>query len=516
MSSQYPFLAQPSQSLWLASCAIPERRALDGDVRADVCIVGGGIVGVMTAYLLASEGVGVVLLDSDRILRGTTGHTTAKLTSQHDLIYARTKSLLGSELAQQYARANEDAIALVHKLVEELGINCSWTRQRAYTYCQQPGSVPKIEEEVLAASSLGLPARYVEDIALDLPIKAAICFDDQAQYHPLRFLSVIADHAERAGARFFERTRVVELEEGDGEYVLRTENGHSVAAQRVVIATNYPFYNKPGLYFARFKVERSYVVAVRIKETYPGGMYINCEEPARSVRAYADEQGEWVLCGGEHHRVGQSDDTESCYAAVRAFASDLFTVQDTALHWSAQDCSTLDGIPYVGRYTEEREGLYVATGFGKWGMSNGVASATLLRDLLVHGESPYAPVYSPSRGTVLASAGNFAAGAANVAFHLAKGKLAPIPVDIDIPNGEGRVMELSGQRMGVFRDDGGALHVVDTTCPHLGCEVNWNAAERSWDCPCHGSRFDTDGHILNGPALAQLNDGGGPDGEGTP
>lgn len=507
MSSLYPFLAEPSRSYWLSSCAVGERPMLQQDARADVCIVGGGIAGLMTAYQLAGAGVGVVLLEADRLLRGATGHTTAKLTSQHELIYARTKSLLGSELAQQYAQANQDAIELAHKLIWEMGIDCNWSRQSAYVYGQQPASVQKIEEEVLAASSLGLPARFTEDIALEVPIKAAICFEDQAQFHPVRFLSVIADEAERSGARLYERCRAVEVETQDGAWAVLTESGQKVVADRVVIASHYPFYNKPSLYFTKFKVERSYIVAVRVKETYPGGMYINCEEPARSVRCHHDGQGEWVLCGGESHRVGQMDDTEGCYAAVRAFASDLFTVVDAPLHWSAQDPTTLDGIPYIGRYSEDKEGLYIAAGFGKWGMTNGIAASTVLRDLIIDGDSPCAPVYNPSRGTVIASAKSFATGAVNVAFHLAKGKLATVPTDADVANGQGCVMELSSQRMGVYRDDGGALHVVDTTCPHLGCEVNWNAAERSWDCPCHGSRFDVDGHVLEGPALVALNDG---------
>jgi glycine/D-amino acid oxidase-like deaminating enzyme/nitrite reductase/ring-hydroxylating ferredoxin subunit len=507
MSNRFPFLRQPSQSLWLASCAVPERPALREDQHADVCIVGGGIAGIMTAFQLAGEGVRVVLLEADRLLGGTTGHTTAKLTSQHELIYTRTRSLLGAELAGQYARANQDAIELVHTLIGDLGIACGWSRQRAFVYAQQPQSVAKIEEETLAASALGLPARYVEDIPLEIPIKAAVCFEEQAQFHPVQFLSAIATDAERRGARLYEHARAVELSPQSGGYALRTADGFTVTADRVVIASHYPFYNKPSLFFTRLRVERSYIVAVQARETYPGGMYINCEEPTRSVRAHHDGQAEWILCGGESLRTGQNDDTESCYAAIRAWADDLFTVQGTPLHWSAQDPCTLDGIPYVGRYSSDDEGLYVATGFGKWGMSNGVAASTVLRDLIVRGESPCAPVYDPARGTVMASAGNFVAGAANVAFHLVRGKVSPVPAELDVPNGEGRVVELSGERMGVYRDDGGALHLVDTTCPHMGCELNWNAAERSWDCPCHGSRFSVDGQILEGPALDTLNNG---------
>ncbi len=516
MSSRFPFLAQPSQSYWLASCAVEEYPAPKDDLKADVCIVGGGIVGVLSAYLLAREGVRVVLLEADRLLHGTTGHTTAKLTSQHELIYARTRNLLGPELAQQYAQANQDAIAMAHMLIEELGIQCDWSRQKAYVYCQQPGSVPKIEDEVVAASSLGLPASLVDDIAVDVPIKAAVCFDGQAQFHPVKFLTAIAQAAKKHGARLYEHCRVVELEEGEEGYALGIEGGVKVRADRVVIASHYPFYNKAGLYVARLKIERSYIVAVKAKEVYPGGMYINCEQPTRSLRAQRDGDGELILVGGESHRTGQNDDTESCYAALRAFADDLFTVQAAPFHWSTQDCITLDGIPYVGRFTEDRPNLFVATGFGKWGMSNGIAASALLRDLIVTGDSPYASVYNPSRGTVVASAKSFAVDVANMAFHLVRGKLSPIPTDIDVPNGEARVMELSGQRMGVYRDDGGALHVVDTTCPHMGCEVNWNAAERSWDCPCHGSRFDVDGHVLEGPAVSNLNDGSEPGGGGTP
>jgi glycine/D-amino acid oxidase-like deaminating enzyme/nitrite reductase/ring-hydroxylating ferredoxin subunit len=507
MTHRCACLDTPPQSYWMASTSLAKFPPLEEDLKIDVAIVGGGIAGISCAFMLAREGVKVAVLDAGKILHGTTGHTTAKLTSQHELIYSRTKSLMGTELAQQYASANQDAIHTVEKIVKELNIECGLEHQSAFAYTQMQENVKKIEDEVRAAADLGIKATYVEDIPFSIPMKAAVRFDDQAQFHPLLYLQALVKQIVTLGGAIYEQTKIVALEEEDEAYRLVTEHGKNITAGKVVIASHYPFYNKAGLYFARLSVERSYVLAVKAKEVYPGGMYINVEDPTRSLRSYHDGEGELILVGGESHRTGQSDDTEHHYAALRVFADQLFTVQSAPYHWSTQDCITLDNIPYVGQYKNDTPNLYVATGYGKWGMTNATASAVLLSDLIVRGESPYADVYNPSRATITASMKNLVVDTANVAANLVKGKLAPVPDDVEIPNGEGKAVEIDGHRMGVFRDDKGELHTVDTTCTHMGCEVNWNAAEHSWDCPCHGSRFSIDGEVIEGPALEPLNAG---------
>lgn len=495
---------KPPQPYWMGSTPQTAYPALNEDIKVDIAIIGGGIVGISTAYLLGKHGIKIAILEADHILQGTTGHTTAKITSQHGLIYGKIKSQAGEEFAKQYADANESAIRMIEKIAHENNIECDYVPQSAYDYTLRDGYVSKISNEVKAASSLGINATYLEEIPLPFPIKAAVRFDNQAQFHPRKFLLPLAEKIASNGSQIFEQSRIVNFEE-DSNYVLITNQGKKVIAEKVIIASHYPCYNKHGLYFTRIYSERSYVVAIKAKEKYPGGMYITAEEPGRSLRNQMSDHGELIFVGGEHHKTGQGEDTIKHYEALVDFANQTFTVEDIPYRWSTQDCMTLDDLPYVGLFTSKTPNLYVATGYGKWGMTNSIASAMILRDLIINGSSPWQDVYNPSRQTTAASAKTLIVENLNVAKELIEGKISPLPDDVHIKAGEGKVIEANGQRAGAYRDEQGTLHVVDTTCTHMGCELSWNSAEKSWDCPCHGSRFTYEGDIVEGPAVKPLN-----------
>lgn len=494
---------KPPQSFWMASTKKTDYPKLDKDIKVDVAIIGGGITGILCAYMLNKKGIKIAVIEADHILQGTTGHTTAKITSQHGLIYSKIKSQIGEEYAKQYADANESAIRMFEKIVKENNIECSFVPESAYVYTLQEEYVKKINDEVKAASSLDIKAVYLDEIPLPFPVKAAVRFDNQAQFHPLRFLTSLAKQIADFDVQIFEQSRVVDIE-GDESYVLTTNTGKKISAEKVIIATHYPFYNKHGLYFARIYSERSYVLAIKAKEDYPGGMYITAEEPGRSLRSQSSEHGELIFVGGEHHKTGQGTDTIKHYEALVDFADQTFTIQNIPYRWSTQDCMTLDDIPYVGHFTADTPNIYIATGYGKWGMTNSMASSMILRDLIIEGKSPWQDVYSPSRETIIASAKEFVVQNLNVAEKLIGGKISPLPDDVEIKPGEGKIIEANGQRAGAYRDEQGKLHIVDTTCTHMGCELNWNSAERTWDCPCHGSRFSYKGDVIEGPALRPL------------
>ncbi|NLY43227.1 MAG: FAD-dependent oxidoreductase [Clostridiaceae bacterium] len=498
------YFNKPPQSYWLASTDTTNHPALSEDIKVDIAIVGGGMAGISCAYLLAKENFKIAVLEADRILRGTTGHTTAKITSQHGLIYNKIRTQMSEEFAKQYADANESAIRLIKNISKDLNIDCDFTGQSAYVFTQQDEYVQEIINEAKVASGLGIKAKYTEDIPLDIPVKAAVVFEDQAQFHPLKYLLAISEEIVKKGVNIYEQSRAVDIEEGSSYYVITTQQGKKVTAEKVIIASHYPFYNKPGMYFSRIYTERSYVVAIKAKEKYPGGMYITAEEPGRSLRYQNTDNGELILIGGEHHKTGQGKDTIKHYEALVDFSKTNFTVEDIPYRWSTQDCMTLDGIPYVGHYTSKTPNLYIATGFGKWGMTNSTVSAMILRDLIVHGKSQWEDVYNPSRSTIAASAKNFILENANVVKELVEGKLSSLPSDIEINPGEGKAVKVDGQRVGAYKDDQGKLHLVNTTCTHMGCELNWNSAEKTWDCPCHGSRFSYDGEIVEGPAVEPL------------
>ncbi len=491
------------QSYWIASTGHTSYPTLNEDINVDVVIVGGGLVGISCAYLLKKEGLKVAVLEAGHIAKGTTGHTTAKITSQHELIYGKIKNQMGEELARQYADANETAIHEIKKISEENNIHCDYISQSAFVYTQQDEYIQKISDEVKVASSLGIKASYVEEIPFSIPIKAAVRFDNQAQFHPLKYLLSLAKTIPSNECHIFEQSRAVDIEE-DNNYIIKTAQGKKVTAKKVIIASHYPFYNKHGAYFTRIYTERSYVVAIKAKEKYPGGMYINAEEPARSLRHQPYEGGELILVGGDHHKTGQGVDTIEHYRTLIDFANNVFTVEDIPFRWSTQDCMTLDGLPYVGHFTSDTPNMYIATGFGKWGMTNSMVSAMILRDLITKGESPWQEVYNPSRQTILASAKNFIVENFNVAQQLIDGKLAPAPEDFEVKPGEGKVVKIDGEKVGAYRDKEGTLHLVNITCTHMGCELNWNSAEKSWDCPCHGSRFSYEGEIIEGPANKPL------------
>lgn len=494
------------KSYWISSTGGTNYPVLNEDIKVDILIIGGGLVGISTAYLLEKEGFKMAILESNRIGQSTTGHTTAKITSQHNLIYNKIQNQLGMELAQQYAEANEYAIHKIKRIIDENKIECDYISQSAFVYTQEENYIQKIIDEVEAASSLGIKASYIEEIPFSIPIKAAVQFDNQAQFHPLKYLHALAKQIHSSdNINIFEKSGVVDIEE-DGDYIVTTTNGKKVTAEKVIIASHYPFYNKHGMYYARIYPERSYIVAVKAKEKYPGGMYINAEQPNRSLRHQDSPDGELILIVGENHRTGQSKDTTKHYEALVDFAKDIFTIESIPFRWSTQDGTTLDGIPYVGNFTANTPNMYVATGFGKWGMTNSTVSAMILRDLIVKGESPWQDVYNPSRQTIIASTKQFVKGSLNVAGQLLEGKLSPSPSpkSIEIKRGEGRVIEANGKRTGAYRDEQGQLHLVNTTCTHMGCELNWNSAERSWDCPCHGSRFSYKGEVIEGPAVKPL------------
>ncbi|NLM05281.1 MAG: FAD-dependent oxidoreductase, partial [Clostridiales bacterium] len=278
----------------------------------------------------------------------------------------------------------------------------------------------------------------------------------------------------------------------------------TVTADIVIIASHYPFYNKKAMYYSRIYVERSYAIAIKAKEKFPGGLYINTDIPTRSLRSLPTEDGELILVVGENHKTGQGEDMNNHYKALLNFAEEVFSVENVPYRWSTQDCMTMDKIPYIGQYASDTPNLYIATGFQKWGMTTSMASSIILKDLIVTGESPWADVFNPSRKNISGSAKEFIAQNVNVAGQLLGGKISKEPEKIVIESGEGKILNIDGEKTGAYRDEEGELYFVNTTCTHMGCELNWNSAERSWDCPCHGSRFTYRGHIIQGPAVKPL------------
>lgn len=488
---------------WIASVSNTEYPTLNENITVDVAIVGGGITGITTAFLLKNRGLKVAVIEAGRIAHGTTGHTTAKLTSQHGLIYSKITSKFGKEKARQYAEANEAAIHFIADLVKEKSIDCDFCWTPSYVYTQSEDYIEKIQNEVDTAGRLGIKASYEEKLGLPFDIKAAIKFENQAQFHPLKYLTSIAKAIPGDGSHIFEFSKAVDVEDKE-KCIVVTNNGSKVTASKVIISSHFPCYDGLGMYFARMYAEKSYVLGVKIKDKFPGGTYITAEEPGRSLRSQRYEDGEMILVGGEHHKTGSEEHTSIHYENLGKYANETFDVQEVLYRWSTQDCMTVDDVPYVGYLTSKTSNVLVATGYGKWGMTNSTAAANILTDLITKGDSPWAPVYNPSRFDILASGAKLVKENLDVAQTLFVGKVTPAPKDADIKNGEAKIVNIDGDKYGAFRDEKGELHIVDVTCTHLGCELIWNDAEKTWDCPCHGSRFTYDGDNVESPAFNHL------------
>jgi glycine/D-amino acid oxidase-like deaminating enzyme/nitrite reductase/ring-hydroxylating ferredoxin subunit len=478
---------------------------LDEDVRADIAVIGGGIVGITTALLLAERGADVVLLDAGRLACGVTGHTTAKVSSQHGMTYARLRSRFGADAARTYADANETALQWIADRVEHDRIDCDFRRRSSYAYVMSPSARGTAEDEAHAAREAGLPASLVETTPLPYAVEAAVRFDGQAEFHVRKYLLALVEAlAAPAGTcRIFEHSRAVEVDT-DEDCVVKTPGGRVIANQ-VVVATHYPFLDR-SLAFARVHPQRSYAILCRIAGVPPDGMFISAGSPTRSVRGVPLGDEELLLVGGEGHRTGTGGDTEERYRRLETFAREHWDVRSIDYRWSAQDNTTVDHVPYVGPLMPYAGRLFMATGFAKWGMTGGTAAGLLLRDLLLGHDNPWAGLFDPNRLTLRASAlqlvkENAVAGLRFVGDRITKRGSRSID---DLAAGEGDIVRLDGETVAAYRHDDGDLVAVSPTCTHLGCRVNWNRAERSWDCPCHGSRFGPAGDVLQGPAVHRL------------
>lgn len=471
-------------SIWYRASALPQYPPLSGDVQADAVIIGGGLTGLLTARLLQDQGVEPLVLEAGRIAGGQTGRTTAKITSQHGLIYTRLLRQMGREPASQYARANEEAVAAYERLITQRGISCDFVRRTAFLYSREESAPLQMEAD--AARSLGIDASFRRETELPFPIAGAVAFAGQAQFHPLRFLQGIVP-----GLKVCENTRVLRV----GGNRVETAAG-TVTARHIIFACHYPFVNLPGLYFMRMHQERSYVLALESPWLPREGMYLGVDGDGLSLR----EAEGLLLLGGGAHRTGENREGGR-YTWLRDQAAALLPGSREAGCWSAQDCITADGLPCIGQYARNRPDWYVATGFGKWGMTSAMISARVLTGMICGDPPAWAGVFSPQRFHPSASAKGLADEAGHALRGLSREVFSPPRAALEaLPPGHGGIVEAEGRKVGAYRAEDGTVHLIDPRCPHLGCQLEWNPDERTWDCPCHGSRFSYDGQLLDGPA----------------
>lgn len=492
------------ESYWLQN-AEKERvhfEPLASNLQVDVCIIGGGITGLTTAYYLSKTNLNVALLEREEIASKTSGHTTGKITSQHGLFYDYLINSQGEEKARQYLEANEQAIQNIANIIEEENIDCDFEYQNAYVFTQKQQELEKIQKEVEALKKLGFPAKYVTKVNLPFSILGAIEFPNQAQFHPVKYIMGLINSIKN-NVQIYEQTKVTNLEKEDDLYKLTTEKGNTITAKHVVVATRYPLYNIPGYHFLKMYQSTSYLMAFETEKITVEGMYINSEQPTISLRNVKNKN--IILVGGGEHKTGEEMNLDNIFEELQEIVKKFDPDAKLISKWEAEDCISLDKIPYIGQYSRFWPNVYVTAGFKKWGMTSSNVAANIIVDKILGKENAYQEVFEATRMEPIKNHQELENMMKEAVNSIALKKLTlPEETIKDIQPEQGGLIDYENETIGVYRDKQGKIHAVKPTCTHLGCTLTWNNLSKTWDCPCHGSRFDYTGKSLEPPSIKNL------------
>ena len=493
-------------SSWMATAEVPNEPTLNNDLETDVCIVGAGIAGLTTAYLLAKEGRKVIVLDDGPIAGGESSRTTAHLACEIDDYYYNIEDTFGPDGARLAYESHSTAIDTIEHIVREENIDCDFERLDGYLFGPPHQPTDVLDHELAAAHRAGFTgAEKVERAPLQgFDTGACLRFPNQGQFHPVRYFAALAEIITQRGGQIYTGAHVVTIKGGAEPYV-ETIDGKRVLAKQIVVATNSPINDRVHMHTKQAPY-RTYVIGARVpKGSVTKALYWDTLDPYHYVRLQEEGDRDLLIVGGEDHKTGQANDMDARYANLEGWARELFPqIEEVEFRWSGQVMETVDGLAFIGHNASDEDNVLIATGDSGMGMTHGTIAGLLLTDLIQGRENPWEELYSPRRKTAGAAA-EWIEENANVVKqftdYVTGGDVASVD---EIAAGDGAVVRRGLSKIAVYRDEAGALHECSAVCTHLGCIVHWNKGEKSWDCPCHGSRFSTDGHVLNGPAQQPL------------
>ncbi|WP_353643232.1 FAD-dependent oxidoreductase [Mesorhizobium sp. WSM2239] len=474
---------------------------LADSISVDVAIVGGGIVGLTAAHLLAGSGKSVAVLEARQIGRQATGRSTAKVTSQHGQRYDRLIRDIGRDDARIYAQANEHAVEKIRTLVETLQLDCGLKQMAAFVYGETEDEAASLRKEAEAASSLGLPASFVTEVDLPFPVTGAVRFDGQAQFDPYRYLLGLAEVVSRE-AMLFEKSRVTDVEHGE-PCIVKTDGG-SVTADRVIVATQMPIVHDGHFYAKAFPFAHPIVAAPMPAGHVLDGMFISVGSPTHSLRSAERDGKSYLIAVGGEFRTGVTEDELAMVSDLQAFLKSTFGVESLSHSWINEDFRPMDDLPFVGRASSAKPHFFVAVGFDAWGVTQATVAAGIIADLERANEA--AEIFDATRLRPVSGGPTFVSENVKTGIRLVGDRLFKQRVqEIEsIAAGQGGIVEIDGEQLAVVKDDQGVVSALSAVCTHLGCIVGWNEVDRTWDCPCHGSRFDRQGQVISGPAVSPL------------
>lgn len=475
------------KSIFQANATMPSFQPLKQNLSVDIAIIGGGISGILCAYLLQQHGFKATIFEASTICSGQTGKTTAKITAQHGAIYASLIKKYGIASAKHYVDAQFQALNMYRQIIEKQHIDCDFKQVDTFLFTQE--DTEKIKEEYDAYQKLHLRGRLHQQTELPFDVRIALSLEKQAIFNPLKFLGFLAEKL-----TIYENTMISAVH----DHSLYTSEGYEIKAKKIVFATHYPMVNFPGLYWIKMFQNRSYAISIQPKNNLKNA-YLSIDQQAFSLRPYKEN----LIIGGYPHQTGSQINIDP-YEELNNLAREYFQQSQTLQQWSAQDCISLDGLPYIGVYSRFKPDWFVMSGYRKWGMTTAMAGAMVIVDLISGKENEFAQLVTPLRFDIPMKAFIKQTGTAakNFLCHLFNAK---IKVE-DLNKNEGGIVMNGSKKMGAYRDQQGKLHFCSLTCTHLGCELKWNPIEKTWDCPCHGSRFDIDGHLIDNPSKHHLHE----------